>query len=232
LWNRRLTFNLAGFWSDVFDYQATVTNGQLGVLRGYLANAGLVRVRGVEVEFSGRPASHLDFYFNGAFTDGRYVRFVDAPCPPELTGGTTAAAGQTPSPAGTPGGISPANCNISGQWLPGISRWAASYGIEYEIPHRLFGLDGDVVLGFDGSVRSKFSSNASRSLYTDVNGYSLANFRLGYRAGNGWEVSLWLRNAFDAHYFEVLATQSGSTGLVVGQPGDPRTWGVTVRTQF
>jgi len=47
-----------------------------------------------------------------------------------------------------------------------------------------------------------------------------------------WDVSLWLRNAFDAHYFEVLATQSGRTGLVVGQPGDPRTWGVTVRTQF
>ena len=97
-WNRRLTFNLAGFWTDVFDYQATVTNGQLGVLRGYLANAGLVRVRGVEVEFSGRPTSHLDFYFNGAFTDGRYVRFVDAPCPPELSGGTTAARRPDPEP--------------------------------------------------------------------------------------------------------------------------------------
>jgi iron complex outermembrane receptor protein len=231
-WNRRLTFNLAGFWSDVFDYQATVTNGQLGVLRGYLANAGLVRVRGVEVEFSGRPTNHLNFYFNGAYTDGRYVRFVDAPCPPELSGGATATAGQIPSAPGTPGGISPANCNISGQWLPGISRWSASYGLEYVLPHRLFGMDGDVVLGFDGSARTKFSSNPSRSLYTDVNGYSLSNFRLGFRAENGWDVTLWLRNAFDAHYFEVLALQSGNTGLVVGQPGDPRTWGVTIRTQF
>jgi iron complex outermembrane receptor protein len=228
-WNRRLTFNLAGFWTDVFDYQATVTNGQLGVLRGYLANAGLVRVRGIEVEFSGRPTDHLNFYLNAAFTDGRYVRFVDAPCPPELSGGTT---GAVPSPPGTPGGISPANCNISGQWLPGISRWAASYGVEYIIPQRLFGLDGDIVLGYDGSTRSKFSSNPSRSLYTDVNGYTLANFRLGFRAENGWDVTAWLRNAFDAHYFEVLATQSGSTGLVVGQPADPRTWGVTLRTQF
>jgi iron complex outermembrane receptor protein len=231
-WNRRLTFNLAGFWTDVFDYQATVTNGQLGVLRGYLANAGLVRVRGLELEFSGRPINHLNFYFNGAFTDGRYVRFADAPCPPELSGGTAAAAGQTPSPAGTPGGISPANCNISGQWLPGISRWAASYGVEYVIPQRLFGMDGDIVLGYDGSSRSKFSSNPSRSAYTDVNGYTLANFRVGFRAENGWDVTAWLRNAFDAHYFEVLATQSGSTGLVVGQPADPQTWGVTIRTQF
>ena len=41
-----------------------------------------------------------------------------------------------------------------------------------------------------------------------------------------------MRNAFDQNYFEVLATQSGSTGLVVGQPGDPRTWGVTARARF
>ena len=36
----------------------------------------------------------------------------------------------------------------------------------------------------------------------------------------------------DTHYFELLATQSGSTGLVVGQPGDPRTYGLTVRWQL
>ncbi|HWT11890.1 MAG TPA: TonB-dependent receptor, partial [Allosphingosinicella sp.] len=133
---------------------------------------------------------------------------------------------------GTPGGVSPANCDISGQWLPGVSRWAASYGAEYALPERLLGLDGEVYVGFDGSLRSKFSSNPSRSAYTDVAGYALANFRLGFRADNGWDVAAWVRNAFDEEYFEVLATQSGSTGLVVGQPGDPRTWGVTVRAQF
>jgi iron complex outermembrane receptor protein len=232
LFNRRLTFNLAAFWTDIFDYQATVTNGQLGVLRGYLANADHVRVRGVEVEISGRPTDRLNFYVNGAFTDARYVRFVDAPCPPELSGGTTATAGQTPSAPGTAGGVSPANCDISGQWLPGVSRWAAAYGLEYVIPQRLFGVDGDIVLGYDGSSRSKFSSNPSRSAYTDVNGYTLANFRLGYRVENGWDVTAWVRNAFNTHYFEVLALQSGSTGLVVGQPADPRTWGMTVRAQF
>jgi iron complex outermembrane receptor protein len=41
-----------------------------------------------------------------------------------------------------------------------------------------------------------------------------------------------VRNLFDEEYFEVLATQSGSTGLVVGQPGDPRTYGVTIRAEF
>jgi len=230
--DRRLTLNLAAFWTEISDYQATVTNGQLGVLRGYLANADKVRVRGFEVEFAARPTRQLSLYASGAFTDGEYVRFVDAPCPPELSGGTTAAAGQTPSAPGTPGGISPQFCDVSGQWLPGLSRWSASYGAEYAIPQRVLGLDGEIYVGFDGSYRSKFSSNPSRSAYTDVEGYALSNFRVGFRADNGWEVSAWVRNAFGTDYFELLATQSGSTGLIVGQLGDPRTWGMTLRGRF
>ena len=231
-WNRRITLNLAAFWTEISDYQATVTNGQLGVLRGYLANADKVRVRGFEVEFIARPTRRLSLYASGAFADGEYVRFVDAPCPPELAGGTTAGAGQTPSAPGTPGGISPQYCDVSGQWLPGISRWSASYGAEYAIPERILGLDGEIYVGFDGSYRSKFSANPSRSAYTDVEGYALSNFRIGFRADNGWEVSTWVRNAFDTHYFELLATQSGSTGMIVGQLGDPRTYGVTIRGRF
>ncbi len=227
--NRRLTVNLAAFWTEIEDYQATVTNGQLGVLRGYLANADKVRTRGFELEVAARPVRGLSLYFNGAFTDARYVRFVDAPCPPELSGGST---GATPSPPGTPGGVSPSNCDVSGQWLPGVSRWAASLGGEYAIPQRLLGQDGQVYAGFDASYRSRFSSNPSRSAYTDIAGYAVANVRIGYRTASGWDVSAWIRNAFDEDYFEVLATQSGSTGLVVGQPADPRTWGMTVRASF
>ncbi len=231
-WNRRATFNLAAYWTDIGDYQATVTNGQLGVLRGYLANAEKVRVRGIESDFSIRPSDRLSLYFNAAYTDGRYVKFVDAPCPPELAGGAATTAANPASAAGTPGGFSPANCNISGQWLPGISKWSLSYGGEYGIETRLLGADGRVFLGIDGNYRTRFSSNPSRSIYTDIAGYGLVNARLGFRGGEGWNASAWVRNALDAEYYDVLATQSGNTGLVVGQPGDPRTFGVTVARSF
>ncbi|MEG3161080.1 TonB-dependent receptor [Sphingomonas sp. LB2R24] len=230
--DRRVTLNLAGFWTEISDYQATVTNGQLGVLRGYLANAGKVRTRGLEFDSAFRPTDRFSFYANGAYTDAKYVKFVDAPCPPELSGGTTATAGQTPSAPGTAGGISPQNCDISGQRLPGVSKWAFSYGAEYDLPATLGDLDGQVYLGYDGSYRSTFSSNPSRSAYTDINGYALSNFRLGFKAKDSWNVFGWLRNAFDEKYYEVLALQSGSTGLVVGQPGDPRTYGLTVSRSF
>ena len=91
--------------------------------------------------------------------------------------------------------------------------------------------NGQIYLGYDGSYRSKFSSNPSRSAYTDIDGYSLHNFRLGYREGD-FNIFAWVRNAFDQEYFELLSAQSGSTGLIVGQPADPRTYGLTISSSF
>lgn len=228
----KITANFALYWTEIEDYQATVTNSQANVIRGYLANAKKVRVRGGELDFAFRPNDNFNLYANGAYIDHEYVDFPDAPCPPELAGGTTASGANLPSAPGTPGGFSPAFCDISGQWLPGISKVSFSYGIEYKQPFALFGQEGGGYVAFDGTYRSKFSSNPSRSAYTDVDGYSLAHFRLGYRTDNNWDVYAWLRNAFDEQYFDYLATQSGSTGLVIGQPGDPRTYGLTVKVSL
>ncbi len=230
--NRTVTLNLSAFWDEISEYQATVTNSQANVIRGYLANADKIRVRGLEADLSARVSDRLNLYLNSAFTDHEYVEFPDAPCPPELSGGTTATAANPASPAGTPGGFSPPFCDISGQWLPGISKVALSYGFDYTLPAQLLGQPGAAYLGFDGSYRSKFSSNPSRSAYTDIEGYSLANLRLGYRTEKGWDVYAWVRNAFDEGYFELLSTQASSTGLVVGQPGDPRTYGLTLKASF
>jgi len=225
--DRRVTLNLAGFWTEVRDYQATVNNGQLTVIRGYLANAGKVRSRGFEFDSSFRPSKRFNLYVNGAYTDATYERFTNAPCPPELSGGTVTTG--TPGAAGVPGALSPVVCNISGQRLPGISKWSFSYGGEYNVP--VGGSGGQVYVGYDGNYRSRFSSNPSASAYTWIEGYSLSNFRAGYRKDD-FNVFGWVRNAFDQTYFELLSTQSGSTGLIVGQPGDPRTYGLTLSKSF
>lgn len=215
-WDRQITFNLSGFRTDITDFQALVNNGQLGVLRGYLANAQQVRSQGVEWDVSIRPGPRFSAYVSGAYTDATYVRFVDAPCPPEQSGGSA----------------SPANCDISGQTLPGVSKWALSGGAESNLPARLIGQNGQVYLGIDGSYRSAFSSNPSASAYTWVKGYTLVNLRLGFRTPGGLNLFGWVRNAFGVNYFEQLAVPSGNTGLIVGSPGDPRTWGATLKIEI
>src|SRR5690606_17185749 len=152
----------------------------------------------------------------GTYNDHAYTEFVDAPCPIELSGGAA----------------SPANCDITGQWLPGISNWSFSWGGEVQWPSSFLGKAGEGFLGYDASFRSKFSSSASRSIYMDVDGYDLHNFRLGFRANDGFTLSAWVRNAFDKGYFDQLLAAPSNTGLVAGIPADPRTYGATLRYAF
>ncbi|MGK2909000.1 MAG: TonB-dependent receptor [Sphingobium sp.] len=229
-WDRKATLNVSGFWTEINDFQASVISNVSGsnVLRGYLANADKVRTRGIEADFSVRPSERFNGYVSGAFTDHEFTKFTNAPCPPELAGGGT---GTPPGPAATPGANSPANCDVSGSWLPGVSKWAFSWGGEYNVPTSLLGRDGQVYIGYDGNYRSKFSSNASRSIYTDVAGYSIHNFRAGFRT-DSFDVFGWVRNAFDEDYFESLAVTPGNTGLISAQLGDPQTWGGTIKFSF
>jgi iron complex outermembrane recepter protein len=229
-WDRRGTLNVAAFWTSIDDFQASVISNVSGsnVLRGYLANAEEARVRGVEADLSVRVSDRLRGYASGAFTDAEFVKFVDAPCPPELAGGGT---GTPPGPPATPGANSPANCDVSGQWMPGVSRWAFSWGGEYNLPATVLGDDGELYVGYDGTYRSKFSSNASRSIYTDIEGYAVHNVRAGFRTDR-FDLFGWVRNALDEEYFESLAVTPGNTGLISAQLADPRTYGLTLKANF
>lgn len=233
LLDRRATFNLTAYRTDIRNFQATVNGGQFGTVRGYLANAEKVRSQGIEADFKITPSDRFSAYANGAYTDAKYVSFTNAPCPPELSGGTLQPANATPdySQPGVPGALSPRQCDISGQGLPGVSKWAFSYGAEFNTPVTLLDKDGQAYLGIDGNYRSHWNSNASPSIYTNVEGYALTNFRAGFRAG-GFDVFGWVRNAFDVKYIELLQVAPGNVGLIAGTPGDQRTWGGTIKARF
>ncbi|KXU29695.1 TonB-dependent receptor [Sphingobium sp. 22B] len=232
-WDRRATFNLTAFRTDIKNFQATVNGGQFGTVRGYLANADKVRSQGIEADFKVVVSDRFTAYANGAYTDAKYKKFANAPCPPELSGGTSQPANQPAdySNAGVPNTLSPRACDISGERLPGVSKWAFSYGAEYNIPVTLLDKDGQLYLGVDGNYRSHWNSNASPSIYTEVKGYALTNFRAGFR-GEGFDIFGWVRNAFDVNYIENLQVAPGNTGLIAGQPGDPQTWGGTIKFSF
>ncbi len=231
--DRRATFNLSAFRTGIKNFQATVNGGQFGTVRGYLANADKVRTQGIEADLKIVASDRFTAYANGAYTDAKYKKFTNAPCPPELSGGTLQPANVVPnfSQPGVPGALSPRQCDISGQRLPGVSKWAFSYGAEANAPVTLLAKEGQVYLGVDGNYRSLWNSNASPSIYTEVKGYTLTNFRAGFRA-EGFDVFGWVRNAFDVNYVELLQVAPGNTGLIAGVAGDARTWGGTVKFSF
>ncbi|WP_294963867.1 TonB-dependent receptor [uncultured Flavobacterium sp.] len=209
-------FNLTFFNTDIKDFQTNVQAAELGVNRGYLANADKVRVRGAELDASFVINSHLTINGAATYTDGKYVKFTNAPLPLEETGLVV-------------NGVQVAYKDVSGTELPGASRWAGSLGGELSDNAKFFGNAGKIFLAADGYARSEFSSSPSASKYLVVQGYAIFNARLGFRASQGLSIQIWGRNLFNKDYYEQLLPASGNTGQYAGVLGDQRTYGITFR---
>ncbi len=205
------TFNLTAYNTDISDYQTLVQAPDPAVNRGYLANAEGVRVRGIEVDGTWSLTKHFSFYGNVAYTDAIYTSFKNAPVPLEETGGTAFFK------------------DISGGELPGVSKWATSLGAEFTSVAKVLGQTGEFYIAVDQYARSRFSSSATPSKYLNVDGYSLLNARIGFRAAKGVSISIWGRNVLDQNYFEQLLPAGGNAGQYAAVLGDPRTYGITLR---
>lgn len=209
-----LTFNVTYHNSHIKNYQTNVQAAELGVNRGYIANADKVNVKGVEVDANLRANDHFSFYGALTYTDGKYVKFVNAPLPLEETGASVSFK------------------DVSGGPLPGISKWAGSLGGEFATPAVFLGNVSKFFIGLDGFYRSSFSSSASPSKYLNIDGYALANARIGYKATKGVSAYVWVRNLFDKDYHEQLLVAGGNAGHYASVLGDPRTFGITLRYAF
>ncbi|AOZ99844.1 TonB-dependent receptor [Flavobacterium commune] len=203
--------NLTFFNTDITDYQTNVQAAELGVNRGYLANADKVRVRGAELDAS--FVINKNFTINGAatYTDGKYIKFTNAPLPLEETGSSVSFK------------------DVSGSSLPGVSKWAGSLGGEYTTDAKFFGNLGKFFVAVDSYARSEFSSSPSASKYLVVDGYAIFNGRLGFRATEGLSINFWGRNLLNKDYFEQLLPAGGNAGHYAGVLGDQRTYGITLK---
>jgi iron complex outermembrane receptor protein len=208
------TLNLAIYNTDIKDFQTQVQTAELGVNRGYLANAEKVQVRGAELDGNIRFSNQFSLFGAVAYTDGKYKSFKNAPVPLEETGGANAFK------------------DISGGRLPGISKWTASLGGEVSTGGKFLGQGGRFFLALDGYYRSEFSSSPSPSPFLNVNGYVLVNGRIGFRAAKGVSLFVWGRNLFNKNYFEQLLVAAGNAGQYAAVLGDPGTYGITIRYNF
>lgn len=214
-----LTVNLNFFNSEIKNYQTNVQAAELGVNRGYIANADKVRVQGAEFEFNYRRDKALSFFGAATYTNAKYVTFTNAPLPLEETGLTL-------------NGVQVAFKDISGGELPGISKWSTSFGGEYNKAGAFLGRAGKFFIALDGFYRSSFSSSPSPSSYLNINGYALFNGRVGFKSVTGLTLFVWGRNLLNTDYFEQLLPAGGNAGHYAGVLGDPHTYGITFRFNF
>lgn len=203
--------NLTYFNTEINDFQTNVQAAELGVNRGYLANADKVRVKGAELDASFVINNHFSINAAATYTDGKYVKFTNAPLPLEETGSAVSFK------------------DVSGTDLPGVSKWSGSLGGEYTKNAKFFGSLGKFFIALDGYARSEFSSSPSASKYLVVPGYAIFNGRLGFRVADGLSAHIWGRNLLDKDYYEQLLPAGGNSGQYAAVLGDQRTYGITLR---
>ncbi len=216
LLNRDLTFNVAAYLTDTHGYQTNIFDSTL--LINYIANIGLVRSQGIETDLRYRPDNNLSLYASVAYNEAEYSDYKNAPPPVEYTG------------------LLPQTANyidLSGAQLPGAPKWSASLGGDYS--HALPGHDNlEAYVGLDVNIKSSFYASLNDSPYSRIDGFTVANGRLGVRTADGRnDLSLWVRNLGETKYFETLgAGNTGASGLITGLPAQPRTYGLTLRHKF
>jgi iron complex outermembrane receptor protein len=204
----KATLNLAAYHTVVEDYQANVvSNLETAAIRSYPANIPEVRVQGLEADFTTLLFEGFTLRFSLAYADGKNTDYPAGPCPLEVQTAATVA------------------CDLTGVPLAGLSEWSESLGLDYR---RHLGR-GDLTIRLDTNSRDGYNSDTSASKYTWIDGFTVTNLSVAYRFARGWQVEAFARNLFDEQYIAALTIQTGNSGLILGQAGDPRMVGVAFR---
>jgi iron complex outermembrane receptor protein len=222
LLDRNVRLNLAAFYNDFTDAQLTLLSCPQFGGPGPCAlpqNAGDATMKGFEVELLATPVDGLTIDASMSYLDFKF-KCVNP-----------AVVGQASGPCSTAASV----VGLLDDPSDGF-RWA--FGIQYEAD---LGGSGKVIPRLDVSHQYALTGNALTPAATSpsarfgqVPGYTLANARLTWRnADEDLDIGLEVTNLFDKYYFINKFDLTGAgAGVISGQPGRPREWGLTVKKKF
>ena len=151
------------------------------------ANAARAISRGVELDLRAQPVEGLTTFASFTYDDTYFASYANAACPYELSYITT-------------------SCNLTGQTLSITPKFAMALGGEYSRHLDIFdGLSPKPVVGYAGAdytYQTGFFSNYDNSIYSYIPAYGLLNLHAGVEFDDrSWDLSAWVHNALDTHYF-------------------------------
>ena len=167
----------------------------------YIANAGAAMSKGVELEIRYRPVSNWGLFASAGADDARFLS------------GSTAM-------------VEAGSQSVGGNHLPYVPEFTVNAGTQYKWD---ICKAGAIYVRAEADVTGNFQYDAGNQF--GQSSYSLANFRLGWRAKN-WFAEGWIKNAFEAHYVPVAFYYGTTPSLYVGESGAPMTCGVRAGVYF
>lgn len=242
LLDRKLTFNVAGYWYKLKDLQINKTIG--GGPTGYTTifeNAARTEAKGVEIEWMLRPMQRVRLSGGVSYTDSKYKDFETLdPLDPR----NVAQPGQPaydpvtnpdPTAYGAPcvdGSANVGGCTIqlSGNRTRNSPKW--SYNVHGEVDLIADDQVGTVTLAGDMSGKSTVYFTEFNRLREGAKAYTLFDAALRWTSSrDDLTASLWVKNIGDT--LRASSTFAISTGRIIGATWlPPRTYGITVGYRY
>jgi len=208
----RLQVNPTLFYMIDSNYQANYVNTNVTPTASYITNVGTLVSRGVELDVKVFPVRGLFGSASLTYNDAKYDSYTNAP------------AQYMYSYLGTQ--------DLSGQQASGAPKWSMGAIAEYGVPIiKTKAEPVDAYFGGDWSFRSSFKAAVNLDPYSNVPAYQLWGAHLGLRNSTRWDLSFWVRNLTDKHYYNTSSI-SAQYGVVYAALGEPRTFGGTLRATF
>lgn len=210
LFDQRLRFGLAGFYSRYDDLQES-TNVVLasGVIQSVVGNVAKAKSQGVELTLAVRATPNLSFSSELGYLDARYIDYPGAPC----------TVLQTLS-------RSPCYQDLSGSRRAYAPEFSGSVGASARYPV------GRLELRIDPSVyfTTRYFQQASIDPLTLQSGYAKFDLRMGVGPADGrWELALIGKNLGDRSTGSFRNNIPTSPGTLYALPDPRRTVALQVR---
>jgi iron complex outermembrane receptor protein len=203
--DRRLRLNADVYFEQYDAIQESITTGYGDFpISAIPLNVGTAHIKGAEFEFEAKPVSALRFDGSVSFLDFNFTELA---------------------PSAIASGI---RFGMVPEYSP---KWKGNFGVQYEIPVQQY---GSLTPRLDVTSQSSMYANPVNASTNYLPGYTVSNARLSWLApGSGkWQVALNVTNLFDRYYLVRQDDLLHQIGTVVGTPARPRTYFVTVNTQF
>lgn len=204
--NRRLQINVAGFLYDYTNLQQQIY--QFGNL--FTINAAAARIKGIDLDIVARPFPDLTLSFNANYLDTNYKSYPLAPLAVIQPNGDLTYVGAR---------------DAKGKRLV----QAPEYGVQATASYRLRTGIGT----FDTSGNLNYQSHmfADPQNQFPVRARTLLSVTERWTSNDGHtSITAWVKNLTN-EYYNVAVTVQEHVGLI-GMPGAPRTYGVTLGYRF
>ncbi len=230
----RGTFNVALFYQDISDLQATLTAGSCSSRIVY--NVPEAHSAGVEFEYFMQLTDRFDFAITASWVEAELDSTVTST---DADGNQTVLAGlQKGNRLPTVAEVQ-ASAAANYVWPMGNSEWEGYVNGIISYTGDRYTQFGDQAEGFGTVNLLAFEPNTIGGPLTQdtftfdplMPSYTVANARLGFRNGI-WDFSVFVNNLTDESQRFALDQERGTLARVGYLVGQPRTYGVVARANF